>query len=75
MTINNLLPGVFDTDRIRTTKAGAAAKVETKTEDEIVAARLASVPARRLGVPTSWRQRAPSCAVPAHGAYVTGQNI
>ena len=73
VTINNLLPGVFDTDRIRTTTKAQAAK-SGKTEDEIVAARLASVPARRLGVADEFGAM---CAFlcSTHGAYVTGQNI
>src|SRR5688572_13160005 len=48
VTINNLLPGAFDTDRIRTTMANAAAK-SGKSIDEMLDARRATIPARRLG--------------------------
>lgn len=73
VTINNLLPGVFDTDRIHTTTRAQAQK-SGKTEDEIVAARLASVPARRLGTADEFGAM---CAFlcSAHASYLTGQNI
>ena len=73
VTINNLMPGVFDTDRIRTTTRAQAQKAG-KTEDEIVAARLDSVPARRLGTADEFGAM---CAFlcSAHASYLTGQNI
>jgi 3-oxoacyl-[acyl-carrier protein] reductase len=73
VTINNLLPGVFDTDRIRTTTRAQAQK-SGKTEDEVVAARLASVPARRLGTADEFGAM---CAFlcSAHASYLTGQNV
>ena len=62
VTINNLLPGVFDTDRIRATLAGAAAK-SGKSIDEVLDARRAHDPgaALRHGRRSSARS-APSCA-------------
>jgi len=73
VTINNLLPGVFDTDRVRTTSAGAAAKTG-KPVEEILAARRATIPARRFGTPDEFGA---VCAFmcSAQAAYLTGQNI
>ncbi len=73
VTINNLLPGVFDTDRVRTTSVGAAAKAG-KPVDEILAARRATIPARRFGTPEEFGA---VCAFmcSAQAAYLTGQNI
>ena len=48
VTINNLLPGVFDTDRVRTTSVGTAAKLG-KTVEEVLAQRRETIPARRFG--------------------------
>ena len=73
VTINNLLPGFFDTDRIRTTTRAQAQKAG-KSEDELITARLASVPAGRLGTPDEFGA---ICAFlcSAHASYLTGQNI
>jgi 3-oxoacyl-[acyl-carrier protein] reductase len=73
VTINNLLPGSFDTDRLRgTVRAQAAAKgVDFETELET---RRNSIPAGRLGLPEEFGA---VCAFlcSAYGAYITGQNI
>ena len=71
MTINNLLPGVFDTDRVRTTSAGAAKK-SGKTVEEVMAARRATIPAQRFGTADEFGA---VCAFmcSAHGAYLTGR--
>jgi 3-oxoacyl-[acyl-carrier protein] reductase len=73
VTVNNLLPGVFDTDRVRTTSMGAAAK-SGKTLEEVLAARRATVPARRFGTPDEFGA---ACAFlcSAHAGYITGQNL
>ncbi|ODU09188.1 MAG: 3-oxoacyl-ACP reductase [Rubrivivax sp. SCN 71-131] len=73
VTINNLLPGVFDTDRIRTTTRAQAQRAG-KPEAELIAMRLATVPAGRLGTPDEFGAM---CAFlcSAHASYVTGQNI
>jgi len=72
VTINNLLPGFFDTDRIRTTMAAAAAKTG-KPIDELLDGRRATIPARRLGTAEEFGA---ACAFlcSAHGSYITGQN-
>ena len=48
VTINNLLPGAFDTDRIRTTLKGAAEKAG-KSVEEIAEVRKKTIPAQRFG--------------------------
>jgi 3-oxoacyl-[acyl-carrier protein] reductase len=72
VTINNLLPGFFDTDRIRTTMAGAAAKTG-KSVEELLAARRSTIPAQRLGRAEEFGA---ACAFlcSEHGGYITGQN-
>ena len=73
VTINNLLPGAFDTDRIRATLAGQA-KAQGVDVEQIVKSRLAGIPAGRLGDPYEFGQ---ACAYlcSAQAAYVTGQNF
>ena len=73
VTINNLLPGMFDTDRIRAT-IGAAAKAQGVSVEEAERRRLASIPAGRMGDPWEFGQ---ACAYlcSAQAAYVTGQNF
>lgn len=73
VTINNILPGLFDTDRIRTSM-GAAASKAGKSLDDVVDARRASIPTRRLGQPD---ELGAICAMlcSAQASYLTGQNI
>jgi 3-oxoacyl-[acyl-carrier protein] reductase len=73
VTINNLLPGVFDTDRIAATLKGMAAK-SGKTVEELKEARKATVPAGRYGTLEEFGQ---ICAFicSAQASYLTGQNI
>ena len=72
VTVNNLLPGFFDTDRIRTTMAAAAAKTG-RSLDEVLDVRRSTIPARRLGTAEEFGA---ACAFlwSAHAAYITGQN-
>jgi 3-oxoacyl-[acyl-carrier protein] reductase len=72
VTINNLLPGPFDTDRLRTTMAGRA-KAAGKTLDEAFAAGRAANPAGRYG---SIDEFGAACAFlcSVHAGYVVGQN-
>lgn len=73
VTINNLLPGKFDTDRLRgnAIKRAAAANRSVEQELELSAA---SVPARRLGVPSEFGH---ACAFlcSAYAGYITGHNL
>lgn len=73
VTINNLLPGQFDTDRLRVTYAGRA-KAAGKSIDEALAAGAAAVPAGRFGTPAEFGA---VCAFlcSAHASYVAGQNV
>ncbi|WP_414442676.1 SDR family oxidoreductase [Burkholderia sp. 22PA0106] len=72
VTINNLLPGLFDTDRIKTTLT-ASAQAAGKSVDEMRARRTQEIPARRLGQPDEFGA---ACAFlcSAHAGYITGQN-
>jgi 3-oxoacyl-[acyl-carrier protein] reductase len=73
VTINNMLPGPFDTDRIRATSAKAAAESGRSIED-INAERQAQLPARRFGRPNEFGAAAAFlCSV--HAGFITGQNI
>ena len=73
VTINNLLPGSFLTDRMRQTLAGFA-KASGLTEEQAAAKRLESIPAGRLGDPAEFGD---ACAYlcSAQASYVTGQNF
>ena len=72
VTLNNLLPGFFDTDRIRSTMAAAASK-SGKTIDEVLDVRRGNIPARRLGTAQEFGA---ACAFlcSAQAGYITGQN-
>lgn len=73
VTINNLLPGKFDTDRLQHTFVGTAQKTGQALE-AVRAAQVAQVPARRLGDPAEFGA---ICAFlcSRHAGYITGQNI
>ncbi len=73
VTINNLLPGQFDTDRLRVTYGGRA-KASGKPIDEVLAAGAAAVPAGRFGTPAEFGALcAYLCSV--HAGYIAGQNL
>jgi 3-oxoacyl-[acyl-carrier protein] reductase len=73
VTINNLLPGSFDTDRLRTS-AGAAAAASGHDIEHALAAKALTIPAGRLGTPEEFGAAcAFLCSV--HGGYITGQNV
>jgi 3-oxoacyl-[acyl-carrier protein] reductase len=73
VTINNLLPGAFDTDRLRGTMTGAAHKTG-KSLEAVMDARRSSIPARRFG---NAEEFGAICAFlcSQHAAYMTGQNV
>jgi 3-oxoacyl-[acyl-carrier protein] reductase len=72
VTINNLLPGLFDTDRIRNV-VGAQAKSKGIAYEQAIAERVASIPAGRIGDPAEFGAAcAWLCSVQA--SYITGQN-
>jgi len=73
VTINNLLPGKFDTDRIAVTVRAASEKTGQSVE-AIRRAQQAQIPAGRYGTPAEFGAIcAFLCSV--HAAYLTGQNV
>ncbi len=73
VTINNLLPGIFDTDRLKSNFAVQAAKAG-KSADEVKTARIAALPGKRLGNAEEFGK---TCAFlcSQHAGYINGQNI
>jgi len=73
VTINHILPGKFDTDRIRGSIAFAAEKAGTTVEDQ-AARQAAEIPAGRFGTAEEFGS---TCAFlcSSHAGYITGQNI
>jgi 3-oxoacyl-[acyl-carrier protein] reductase len=73
VTVNNLLPGSFDTDRLRANVA-VRAKAQGKPVDEVAAAMRAANPAGRFGNAAEFGAVcAFICSV--HASYLVGQNI
>jgi 3-oxoacyl-[acyl-carrier protein] reductase len=73
VTINNLLPGVFDTDRIKTMLQANAQKTGQSVE-ALADARRKTIPARRFGTPDEFGAIcAFLCSV--HAGYINGQNV
>jgi len=73
VTINNLLPGQFDTDRLRGTTATTAQKLG-KSVDEVAESRRMLIPAKRFGNSLEFGQMcAYLCSQQA--SYMTGQNV
>lgn len=73
VTINNLLPGNFDTDR-QSAIIEKTASASGRSRGEIYEERAASGPARRFGRPEEFGA---ACAflASAHAGYITGQNL
>jgi 3-oxoacyl-[acyl-carrier protein] reductase len=73
VTINGLLPGLFDTDRLRSTSVSMA-KSQGKSEQEVADARRRTIPAQRFG---SAEEFGAVCAFlcSVHAGYLTGQNV
>ena len=73
VTINGLLPGAFDTDRLRATLR-AGAKAAGQDEDAASDARRRTIPAQRFGTAEEFGA---VCAFVCsqHAGYLTGQNI
>ncbi|MCA8908404.1 MAG: SDR family oxidoreductase [Rhodospirillaceae bacterium] len=73
VTINNLLPGPFETERLRSTFVAAAKKAGTDPETEAERRRQTN-PAGRFGQPPEFGAMcAFLCSV--HAGYITGQNV
>lgn len=73
VTVNNLLPGPFETERLDATIAGAAKRQKMSFEEAREARRKAN-PAKRFGKPEEFGA---TCAfmASAHAGYLNGQNI
>jgi 3-oxoacyl-[acyl-carrier protein] reductase len=73
VTINFLLPGAFDTDRLRS-NIEANAKKQGIPLEQATAARAASIPAKRFGTADEFGA---ACAFlcSSHAGYITGQNL
>ncbi|MFY9136520.1 SDR family oxidoreductase [Zwartia sp.] len=73
VTINNLLPGPFATDRILQ-NAQVRSRETGQAVDDILTARMAAVPAKRFGTPAEFGQ---ACAFlcSASSGFMTGQNL
>jgi len=73
VTINNLLPGAFLTDRLRSASS-ARAQAQGTSLETVLQERTNGVPARRLGSPDEFGAM---CAYlcSQHAGYITGQNI
>ena len=73
VTINNLLPGMFDTNRIAALVAHQS-KQTGRPADEIRAERERAIPAKRLGRPDEFGA---ACAFlcSAEAGYITGQSL
>lgn len=73
VTINNLLPGAFDTQRLRG-GIDKAASNSGRSHEEVAKARMAAIPAGRFGNPEEFGE---VCAFlcSQQAAYMTGQNV
>ncbi|HUE89404.1 MAG TPA: SDR family oxidoreductase, partial [Vicinamibacterales bacterium] len=73
VTINNLLPGPFDTDRLRSNFEFNAKKLG-KTSAELARARMDANPAKRFGTIEEFGD---ACAYlcSAQAGFITGQNL
>jgi 3-oxoacyl-[acyl-carrier protein] reductase len=73
VTLNNLLPGFFDTERLMATMVAPAA-ASGRSVDEVIAERARQSPAQRFGAPAEFGALcAFLCSV--HAGYINGQNL
>ncbi len=73
VTINNILPGPFDTDRLRGSTRKAAEQQGIPIE-KAMEVRMAGVPAGRFGTPAEFGHAA-AFLCSAHTGFITGQNL
>ena len=73
VTINNLLPGPFDTDRLRS-NTESMAESSGRPFEEVWQERMSSSPAKRFGDPHEFGE---ACAFLCgrHAGYINGQNL
>jgi 3-oxoacyl-[acyl-carrier protein] reductase len=73
VTVNNILPGLFETDTLRS-RIAAGAKMQGKEADQVAKERMSAVPAGRFGTPDEFGALcAYICSI--HTGYITGQNF
>ena len=73
VTLNNLMPGQFDTDRLKSNLSKFASKAELSIE-ETQAKFVRDIPARRFGRPQEFGSYA-AFLCSAQAGFVTGQNL
>lgn len=73
VTINNILPGPFETDRLKSSTKRMA-ELQGKSFDEIADKRKAEVPAGRFGQPDEFGAAA-AFMCSSHAGFITGQNL
>jgi 3-oxoacyl-[acyl-carrier protein] reductase len=73
VTINSILPGSFETDRLKDLTR-IQAETEGKSPEEVAAGSLGRVPARRFGQPEEFGRLCAFLCSDAAG-YIVGQNI
>ena len=73
VTINNILPGPFETDRLKSSTKRMA-ELQGKSVDEIADKRKAEVPAGRFGQPDEFGAAA-AFMCSSHAGFITGQNL
>ncbi len=73
VTINNLLPGQFDTDRLRS-NLSKTAETKGKSIAQVAADHIAGIPARRFGDPAEFGA---ACAFlcSSQAGFIVGQNL
>lgn len=73
VTVNNILPGKMDTERLRTGLRASAQRAGISEDDE-AARQMAGIPARRFGQAEEFGE---ICAFlcSRHAGYITGQNL
>ena len=73
VSINNLLPGMFDTDRLKGSTE-TQARLKGVSAEEMAEMRAQSVPAKRFGTPEEFGELA-AFLCSSQAGYITGQSI
>ena len=73
VTINQILPGAFNTDRLRSA-AAKMAEMRNISVEQAQADRIKAIPARRFGQPEEFGELCAFLAG-AHAGFLTGQNL